>query len=226
MKSLAKLKDDARRHEQREQWQEAIDLYLKVLRSAEDGETEVELPLYNRVGDLYVRLNRPAEAVRFYEQAADHYADAGLFNNAIALCNKALRYLPNRISLYRKLGRFSARQGFLTDARRWFLDYAEHMFGAGNLDEAFAALEDFADVTDDPDVRADYARRLVRHERPKKAAEEFQKAYAAYTQAGNTDAADKLREEARTLLPEEPDIGVAEPYVGHGRSRWIMQLSA
>src|SRR5690606_6531509 len=145
MKSLAKLKDDARRHEQREQWQEAIDLYLKVLRSAEDGETEVELPLYNRVGDLYVRLNRPAEAVRFYEQAADHYADAGLFNNAIALCNKALRYLPNRISLYRKLGRFSARQGFLTDARRWFLDYAEHMFGVGNLDEAFAALEDFAD---------------------------------------------------------------------------------
>ena len=218
MKSLAKLKDDARRHEQREQWQDAIDLYLKVLRSAEDGETDVDLPLYNRVGDLYVRLGRPAEAVRFYEQAADKYADAGLFNNAIALCNKALRYLPNRISLYRKLGRFSARQGFLTDARRWFLEYAEHMFASGNLDEAFAALEDFADVTDDPEVRADYARRLVRHERPKKAVEEFHKAFAAFAQAGDQGAAHRLRDEARQLLPDEQEIGaLGEEYVGHAQ---------
>ncbi|MGH7504559.1 MAG: hypothetical protein ACRELX_02870, partial [Longimicrobiales bacterium] len=163
MKALAKLKDDARRHEQREEWQGAIDLYLKVLRSAEEGETELELPLYNRIGDLCVRLGRPADAVRYYEQAADKYAEAELFNNAIALCNKALRYLPDRLEIFRKLGRFSASQGFLTDARHWFLEYAQRMFAHGDLDNAFGALEDFAGITDDPEVRVDFARQLVHH---------------------------------------------------------------
>src|SRR5690606_7903576 len=91
-------------------------------------------------------------------------------------------------------------------------------FAHGNLDEAFAALEDFADVTDDPEVRADYARRLVRHERPKKAVEEFQKAFAAFAQAGDQDAADRLRDEARQLLPDEQEIGaLGEAYVGHAQ---------
>ena len=87
MKSISKLKDEARRHEQREEWEKAIQAYLQVLRTADEGETEVELPLYNRVGDLFVRLGKPQEAVRHYEQAADRYAEAGLYNNAIALCN-------------------------------------------------------------------------------------------------------------------------------------------
>ena len=206
MKSLAKLKDDARRHEQREEWQDAINLYLRVLRSAEEGETELELPLYNRIGDLFVRLGRPAEAVRHYEQAADKYAEAGLYNNAIALCNKALRYLPDRLELFRKLGRFSASQGFLTDARHWFLEYAERMFARGDLDKAFAALEDFADVTDDPAVRADFARQLAAHDRPASAIEEFRRAHAGLVQAGDGEAAERLRDEVRTLLPDAGDI--------------------
>jgi tetratricopeptide (TPR) repeat protein len=206
MMSLAKLKDDARRHEQREEWQNAIDLYLRVLRSAEEGETEFELPLYNRVGDLYIRLGRPADAVRYYEQAADHYAAAGLFNNAIALCNKALRYLPSRVALYRKLGRYSASQGFLTDARRWFLEYAEYMVQKGDLNEALEALADFADSADDPEVRVDYARRLAAHGRAEQAYAEFRKAYAAWLGDGDTEAAARLRDEVREKLPDAPDL--------------------
>src|SRR5919106_7042666 len=116
MTSVTKLKDEARRHEQQEEWDRAIQLYLKVLRGAEEGETEVELPLYNRVGDLYLRLGKPADAVTYYEQAADRYAEAGLYNNAIALCNKGMRYQPQHIGLLRKLGMFSALQGFYADA--------------------------------------------------------------------------------------------------------------
>ena len=119
MKALAKLKDDARKHEQKEEWEKAIEAYVAVLKTSEGAEAEAELPLYNRIGDLFVRLGRPIDAVTYYESAADHYAEAGFFNNAIALCNKALRYLPSRLELLRKLGQFSAAQGFITDARRW-----------------------------------------------------------------------------------------------------------
>ena len=119
MKQIAKLKDEARKHEQREEWDRAIQAYGEVLRLGEAGDgAELDLPLYNRVGDLYVRLGRAAEAVKYYEQAADKYAEAGLYNNAIALCNKALRYDAGRVELLKKLGQFSASQGFFTDARR------------------------------------------------------------------------------------------------------------
>ena len=102
MKAIAKLKDDARKHEQKEEWEKAIQAYLQVLKLGEQGDgAELDLPLYNRVGDLYVRLGRPTEAVIYYEQAADRYAEAGLYNNAIALCNKALRYDNARLELLR-----------------------------------------------------------------------------------------------------------------------------
>ena len=57
MKALAKLKDDARKHEQKEEWERAIDAYVQVVKTAESsGELETELPLFNRIGDLFVRL--------------------------------------------------------------------------------------------------------------------------------------------------------------------------
>ncbi|MEX0907857.1 MAG: hypothetical protein WD054_05960, partial [Gemmatimonadota bacterium] len=62
MKAISKLKDDARRHEQKEEWEKAIRVYLQVIQIGDEGEGEVELPLYNRVGDLCVRLGRLPEA--------------------------------------------------------------------------------------------------------------------------------------------------------------------
>ena len=207
MKSVSKLKDDARKLEQKEDWEKAIQIYLQVVAIGEQGEADLELPLYNRIGDLYIRMGRPNDAVGYYEQAADRYAEAGLYNNAIALCNKALRYVPDRFELLRKLGTFSASQGFLTDARRWFLDYAEQMFKRGSADEAIAALEDFANVSEDPEIRELLGRRLHQHGRTDAALQELRRAYNARVRAGQQELADALREEIRAI---DPDASVDE----------------
>lgn len=210
-KSTARLKDQARTHEQREEWDEAISRYLQVLNSASDEELVTELPLYNRVGDLYLRTGRPNDAVRYYEQAADRYAEAGLFNNAIALCNKALRYAPHRVDLLRKLGRFSASQGFLTDARRWFLEYAERALHKGEVDDAFRALDDFADISDDPEIRELLARKLYAHGRLDDALAEYQRAYAMRLRDGASTAADALRDEVLQRYPQLTELEAAQP---------------
>ena len=214
-KAIAKLKDQARTHEQREAWDQAISLYLQVLRSADEEEQVGELPLYNRVGDLYLRTGRPNDAVKYYEQAADRYAEAGLYNNAIALCNKALRYAPHRLDLLRKLGRLSASQGFLTDARRWFLEYAERALHKGEVDDAFQALDDFADISDDPEIRELLARKLYAHGRLADALQEYQRAYAMRLRDNATGEAEALKSEVLQRYPQLPDLEAATPTHRH-----------
>ena len=45
MKSITKLKDEARKHEQQEEWDKAIQAYLEVLKTGEEGEGEALHPL-------------------------------------------------------------------------------------------------------------------------------------------------------------------------------------
>ena len=53
--NLEKLKDTARKYEQKEDWRRAIEVYLKAIQQIESGqETSPDLSLYNRVGDLYL----------------------------------------------------------------------------------------------------------------------------------------------------------------------------
>jgi tetratricopeptide (TPR) repeat protein len=209
MKSISKLKDEARRHEQREEWERAIQAYLQVIRiSDEAGEGEVELPLFNRIGDLCVRLGRPHDAVRYYEEAADRYADADLYNNAIALCNKALRYQPDHLELMRKLGQFSASQGFLTDARRYFLEYAERKFKSGEVDAALSALADFAGVVDDGEIRELLGRRLHAYGRNDDALRELRTAYTMYVHTGEVGRAEAVRAAIHGI---DPGVSLDEP---------------
>ena len=216
MKKVNKLKDDARRHELREDWDKAIQAYQRVLELGE-SEGDVELPLYNRIGDLYVRVGKPNDAVRYYSQAADRYADAGLFNNAIALCNKALRYAPENLDLLRKLGQFSASQGFLTDARRWFLDYAENAARQNRVPEALQALEDFANSTEDAEVRELFGRTLQQHGKPEQALSELRHAYRMYLGADEQARAESL---AAYLGEIAPEISLADeqPEAPHVRT--------
>ncbi|HEY8484776.1 MAG TPA: tetratricopeptide repeat protein [Longimicrobiales bacterium] len=199
MKAINKLKDRARLHEQREEWEQAIQLYVQALRMSQEEHEDVDLGLYNRIGDLYLRLNRPADAVRYYEEAADRYAELGLYNNAIALCNKALRHQPERADLLRKLSRLSAEQGFLTDARRWCLGYAERMLAQGAEDEAFQALEEFADLSDEPDIRELLGRQLAAHGRVAQAVAQLRRALEQRLQAGQQAEAKALEAEIRRL---------------------------
>ncbi len=144
--NLEKLKDTARKLEQKEDWRKAIEVYLKAIQQAESGaETSPDLSLYNRVGDLYLKINDSTEAVRSYERAVDLYADQGFFNNAIALCGKILRVNPGRTQTYLKLCQLHARKNVVSEAKRNLIEFLERMNALGQLDQAFQAVKLFAD---------------------------------------------------------------------------------
>src|SRR5437660_5066256 len=126
----------------------AIEVWLEALKAQEDeAEPNPDLSIFNRIGDLYLKVKDPAQAADYYDRAVDKYAELGFHNNAIAMCNKVLRNAPARQTTYLKLAKLYAAKGFMAEAKQNFLEYAERMQKAGKIQQAFAALKELADIS-------------------------------------------------------------------------------
>ncbi len=202
MSNIAKLKKQAAEFETKKQFDKALAIYVKVLEAYDQFPDEVELALFNRVGDLQLRQGNVADAVDYYERAVDKYAEGGFFNNAIALCNKILRQSPGRASVYYKLGKISAQKGFKADAKQNFLEYAERMQKSGNMDEAFRSLKEFADLCpDQDDIRLMLADQLTKLGRKTEAIEQLQTLHERYDSDGRAAEASATADRLRAIDP-------------------------
>jgi tetratricopeptide (TPR) repeat protein len=147
MSKLEQLKDRAKGLETKDP-RKAIETWLAALKVQEsEAESNPDLSIYNRIGDLYIKLKDPGEAADYYDRAVDKYAELGFHNNAIAMCNKVLRNAPARQTTYLKLAKLYAAKGFMAEAQQNFVHYAERMQKAGKIDHAFAALKEFTDIS-------------------------------------------------------------------------------
>ena len=209
MSNVAKLKKQAAELEAKKQFDKALAVYVKLLDTFDEHAEELDVSLFNRVGDLMLRQGNVADAVDYYEQAVDRYADTKLFNNAIALCNKILRTSPGRTSIYYKLGKIAATKGFKNDAKNNFLEYADRMQKAGKVDEAFRALKEFADLSPDQvEIRHMLADQLLRIDRKSEALEQLQLLHERYDSEGSTTEASATAARIRAIDP------TAEPRTG------------
>ena len=212
MPDVAKLKKRALEYEQKKQFDKALDTYTLVLAELDEHVDEADVALYNRVGDLLLRRGDVSEAVDHYEKAVDLYTDGGFFNNAIALCNKILRNAPGRNSVYYKLGKISARKGFVNDAKQNFLEYADRMQKSGHLEEAFRALKEFADLCpDQTDIRLMLADQLVRKDRKSEAIEQLHALYEKFSAEGRSAEARATVDRMKALDPDLEPREVVRP---------------
>ncbi|HYL30888.1 MAG TPA: tetratricopeptide repeat protein [Gemmatimonadales bacterium] len=203
--SLEKLKDTARKFEQKEDWRKAIEAYLKAIQQIESGKDATpDLSLYNRVGDLYLKVGDTASAVRHYERAVELYGDQGFFNNAIALCGKILRVNPGRTATYLHLARLHARKNVVIEAKRNLLEYLERMNAQGQLDEAFGAVKAFADqFSGSQDIRVMLVELLRAASRGEEAEAELDKLCTDLEARGDAPAARVMRERLEPVEHEE-----------------------
>ena len=201
--NLEKLKDSARKFEQKEDWRRAIEVYLKAIQQIESGaETSPDLSLYNRVGDLYLKTNDTAAAVRSYERAVDLYADQGFFNNAIALCGKILRVNPGRTQTYLKLAQLHARKNVVIEAKRNLIEFLERMNALGQLDQAFTSVKEFADqFSGSQEIRLMLVELLRASSREDEALEQLEKL------AGQIEARDGAPERRACAAADAPSTG-------------------
>ena len=212
MPDVNKLKKKAAEFELKKQFDKALAVYVEILDSYDASDEEVDVSLFNRVGDLYLKQGSVGDAVDYYEQAVDRYAEGGFHNNAIALCNKILRNSPGRATVYYKLGKISAQKGFKGDAKKNFLEYADRMQASGKIDEAFRALKEFADLCpDQDDIRLMLAEQLSKKGRGSEAIEQLQLLYVRYSHEGRAAEARATVERMKAIDPsaEPRELGAA-----------------
>lgn len=201
MSSIEALKEQARRHEQNEEWAPARDLYLKAIDRLAD-ESQPDIGLHNRVGDILVKLGDYEGAVKHFMRATDLYVEAELPNNAIAVCKKVTRHLPNRSEIYLRMGQIRAAQGFLVDARENFLTYAAKVEEAGDHDEALRALVEFAELApEDTGIRMSVGEQLQKHERPEEALAQFAEGYRVLVARGDEEGSQAFADRILSLDP-------------------------
>ena len=67
MSNVAKLKKQAAELEAKKQFDKALAVYVKLLDSFDEHAEELDVSLFNRVGDLMLRQGNVADAVDYYE---------------------------------------------------------------------------------------------------------------------------------------------------------------
>ena len=219
MSSIEQLKEEARAFEQNEQWEKALDLYSQAIDQLAADENP-DIALFNRAGDLATKIGSDAQAVAFYERAVDYYMDAGLPNNAVAVCKKVMRNLPDRFSIHLKMGQIRAAQGFITDARTSFVTYAERVQRAGDLDEAFRALVEFVKLApDDHEMCMMLAGQLERNHRNDEAVIQYVGAYRIMQRKGLGALSEGAAARIQKLDPElDLEQAAADPLFGQAAS--------
>jgi len=92
--------------------------------------------LYNKLGDLYIKVNRRADALSIYEKGAKVFKEETYYPNAIALCKKILRLDKDRAEVYGILGELHKELDQRGEAANYFLEYAERKMKHNDMEAA------------------------------------------------------------------------------------------
>jgi len=159
--------------------------------------------LFNKVGDLYLRTGQVQAGVETYERAVTIYEEGGLHNNTIALCNKILRNAPGRTPVYLKLAKLMVQRGFVAEAKQNLLEYAERMQRAGQVEDAFNALKEFADLSpENEEIRLLLAEQLKAAARTDEAKEQLAKLYHELEAKGDKQRSRSTLEKIKAIDPD------------------------
>lgn len=86
----------------------------------------------NMLGDLYVRANKIDKGLEQYVRIADHLAEEGFYPKAAALYKKILKLKPDHEHSILMSGDLSAKQGILSEAKKFYLQIAEKRKAKGD----------------------------------------------------------------------------------------------
>src|SRR5216110_217833 len=119
----------------------AIKEYERIL-----DESPNDVNTLNRIGDLWVRINRNDEAVKVFTKIADHYSKDGFFLKAIAIFKKINKLDPSKLDIYAKLADLYAKQGLAMEAKSQYQVLADYYLKHGDPGNALTIYKKISEL--------------------------------------------------------------------------------
>uniref|UniRef100_A0A7V0Z7I0 Tetratricopeptide repeat protein n=1 Tax=candidate division WOR-3 bacterium TaxID=2052148 RepID=A0A7V0Z7I0_UNCW3 len=117
-------------------YKDAIHLLEKAIKlNPKDGN------LYNRLGDLYLKLNKTKEAIETYQAGIEAFRADNFLRNALALCKKILRYDHGNAEINFTIAQLLIDLDEKGDAAIYLFTYIERQMAQGNKKEVMKAME-------------------------------------------------------------------------------------
>jgi tetratricopeptide (TPR) repeat protein len=180
----------------------AIKEYVKLV---EDNPKDTNI--LNRIGDLYSRIHRIKDAVKYYREVAKIWAEDGFYLKAIAMLRKANKYDPSVLEIYSELGDLCVKQGMPSEAVTYYQYLAEYYTKNNQNKEAaeiYAKLVQMA--PDNIIVRGKLAEIYAQTGEVEKALSEFQAIGKMLISKGRVQEAIQVYNRALKLDPDNLEM--------------------
>ncbi len=205
MPDLDKLYEKADKYLQRQKFEAAIETYQEILRyEPNDEEALINL------GDLSVKLNRTAEALRYQVQLADYYLKRGDSSKAIASYRKILKLSPQDAATLMKLASLLEKSQKETEALEAYREALGHYRRAGLIAPVLDCLTHIVKL--DPnklEEQLELAEVATRSRQNKVAMPALLRAAHLARRAGDESRWEKLVDQAHALDPADETAAIA-----------------
>jgi tetratricopeptide (TPR) repeat protein len=196
--SKDKLIAGAQKLVEKGQFEKAIKEYLKVVQ-----QDDKDVRIWLKIGDLYAKIGKKAEATETYQRVAQFYSDQGFYLKSVAVYKQILKIEPRLVEVNQRLAELYKQLGLLSDAMMQYETVAAFFHREGKTREALAALKQIVEL--DPETvanRIKLAELYSKESMAREAIDEFSRAAEQLREAGRTDDFMKV---AERLLFHSPD---------------------
>ncbi|MFI5289480.1 MAG: tetratricopeptide repeat protein, partial [Polyangia bacterium] len=180
------------------QFDKAIKAYLQVV-----GSDDKDVRIWLKIGDLYAKIGKKAEAAETYQRVAEFYSEQGFYLKSVAVYKQILKIDPRLVDVNQRLAELYKQLGLLSDAMQQYEAVAAFYHKEGKTREALAALKQIVEL--DPETvanRIKLAELYSKEQMPREAIDEFTRAADQLKESGRTDDYLKV---AERLLFHSPD---------------------
>jgi len=132
----------AQKYLQKGQYDRAIREYERILK-----EDPKDIKIRQKLGDIYAREDKKAEAIAEYNYVAKYYSDDGFHLRAIAVFKQILKLDPSQIQVNLKLAELYHKQNLLGDSIKQYQLVYSHYERKGETRKALDTLSTMAEMT-------------------------------------------------------------------------------
>lgn len=161
----------------------------------------------NRIGDLWVRINRNDEAVKVFSKIAEHYSKDGFFLKAIAIYKKINKLDPSKLDIYARLADLYAKQGLAMEAKSQYQVLADFYLKHGEPANALAIYKKISEL--DPNsinVHVKLADLYSQNNQVPEALKEYDRVGRMLLKRGMLDEAVQVFRKALKIDPKNTDL--------------------